>query len=170
MGFDSTAELLFKINANADDAQGNIQRFRGMMSKDFSAMGAEAEDWAKKTFGALNSIQGLATAGAASMAAGVVAAAAKMHEATDQYAEYVGEVAKSESHRCCRGGDIQAPVRGENDRNGLGRADKGTGSLRVAGAQRRVAPTIRALRLRSSGFRRRMCRLERRKCCPSSCK
>ena len=48
MAFDSTAELLFNINANSDDAEGNIARFRSLMSKDLEGMAAEFESWALK--------------------------------------------------------------------------------------------------------------------------
>jgi uncharacterized protein YnzC (UPF0291/DUF896 family) len=92
MGFDSTADLLFRIGADTGGAESNIARFRGVMSKNLGAMGAEFGDWAHNVFGSLNSVASIATAGLATLAAGMVAAGAAALSATDRYRQYVEEV------------------------------------------------------------------------------
>jgi len=94
MALDSTAELLFKINANTDDAQGNIAKFRTLLSKDLSDIGAEFESWSSKVLGELTTVQGMMTAGAAVLAAGVVAVGAAISKANEQYDQYVNSVSR----------------------------------------------------------------------------
>ena len=73
MSLDSTAELLFKINADSDDAENNIARFRTLMGKDLDDIGAEFRDWSDRMLGDLSTLQGAMTAGGAVLAAGLVA-------------------------------------------------------------------------------------------------
>lgn len=94
MAIDSTAELLFKINANTDDAQGNIAKFRTLLSKDLSDIGAEFESWSSKVLGELTTVQGMMTAGAAVLAAGIVAVGAAISKADEQYDQYVNSVSR----------------------------------------------------------------------------
>src|ERR1700682_2484605 len=51
MAFDSTANLLFNIGANSDEAEGNIARFRSLLSKDLAGMGAEFSGWSEEVLG-----------------------------------------------------------------------------------------------------------------------
>lgn len=92
MPIDSTANLLFKIGANSDDAEANIQRFRSILSKDLGDLGGEFSDWANKTFGDLSTVQGALTALTATVGAGVIALGGAMLESASHYAEYVEEV------------------------------------------------------------------------------
>jgi hypothetical protein len=94
MSLDSTAELLFKINADSADAEGNIARFRTLLGKDLEGIGAEFDDWASKVLGDLSTVQGAMTAGGAVMAAGLVAAGAAAVHAADAYVDYVSEIAQ----------------------------------------------------------------------------
>jgi len=92
MSIDSTSELLFRIGANSDDAEANVQRFRGLLGKDLDDLSAEFSDWSQKVFGNLTSVEGALTAVAAAGAAAVVAIGAALGEAAHKYAEYVEEV------------------------------------------------------------------------------
>jgi hypothetical protein len=94
MPLDSTANLLFTIGANADDAQSNVQAFRTLLSKDLSDVGAEFEAFSSKVFGDMSTMQGALLGGGAAIAAGLVAAGAAAVHCADQYAEYVESVAK----------------------------------------------------------------------------
>jgi hypothetical protein len=89
---DSTASLLFKIGADSDDAEGNIQRFRTLLSKDLGDLKGEFGDWAEEVFGNLGTVQGAMTAATAAAGAAAVALAAVMNESAEAYAKYVGEV------------------------------------------------------------------------------
>lgn len=95
MGLDSTAELLFKINADSSNAEGNIARFRTLMGKDLQGMGAEFNDWASKVLGDLSTVQGAMMAGGAVIAAGLVAAGAAAVHAADAYVDYVSEISNA---------------------------------------------------------------------------
>ncbi len=99
MPVDSSANLLFTIGANADDAQANIQRFRGLLSKDLGTIKAEFGDWAKNVFGDLSTFEGKLAAGAAAGLAGMVAIAgaavkvgAELYNAASAAAEYADEI------------------------------------------------------------------------------
>lgn len=94
MAIDSTAELLFKINADANDAQGNIAKFRSLMGKDLDGMAAEFDSWSQKVFGDLTSVSGALLAGTAVLAAGAVAVGAAISEADKKYDEYVDAVSR----------------------------------------------------------------------------
>jgi hypothetical protein len=95
MSLDSTAELLFKINADSADAESNIARFRTLMGKDLESVGAEFDDWASKVLGDLSTVQGAMTAGGAVMAAGLVAAGVAAVHAADAYVGYVTEISNA---------------------------------------------------------------------------
>lgn len=95
MPIDSTADLLFKIGANSDDAESNIQRFRSILSKDLGTMGQDFEDWSKKTFGAMDSAAAIGMAGAAALATAIVAGATAAVHCSDQYERYVEGIAKA---------------------------------------------------------------------------
>jgi hypothetical protein len=92
MPIDSTANLLFSIGANSDDAEDNIKRFRTLLSKDLGDLEGEFEDWAKDVFGNIGTVQGAMTAATAAVAAAAVGLGAIMRESTNSYAEYVSEV------------------------------------------------------------------------------
>jgi hypothetical protein len=92
MSIDSTADLLFRIGANSDDAENNIKRFRTLLSKDLGQMKEEFADWSKGLFGAMNTAAGIATGAGAVLAAGLVAAGAAAIHAADQYTAYVESV------------------------------------------------------------------------------
>jgi hypothetical protein len=92
MPIDSTANLLFAIGANSDDAEANVQRFRALLGKDLDDLSGEFADWAEETFGRITTVQGAMTAATAAIGAGAVALAAIMQEGTNKYAEYVEEV------------------------------------------------------------------------------
>ena len=94
MPIDSTADLLFRIGANSDDAESNLVRFRSLLSKDMSDITGEFGDWSNKIIGQVTTLQGAVTAGAALLAAGIVALGAFANEATNHYIAYVEEVAR----------------------------------------------------------------------------
>ncbi|HWE50464.1 MAG TPA: hypothetical protein VG273_11765 [Bryobacteraceae bacterium] len=94
MSVDSTAELLFKIGAESEDAEANIQRFRKVMGTDLSEMSAQFSDWADEVLGEITTVQAGMTAGFAVLAAGMVAAGAAVHEATKEYDEYVDSISR----------------------------------------------------------------------------
>ncbi len=94
MAFDSSSELLFSIGADTGDAEGNIQRFRSLLGKDLDDISAEFSDWSSKVFGDMSSVQGVVTAGAATLGAAVLAVGTAAVEAGNKYAEYVSEIAK----------------------------------------------------------------------------
>ena len=95
MPLDSTANLLFTIGANSDDAEGNIQAFRALLGKSLGDIGGDFDDWKTKVLGDVSTVEGMLTAGGAAMAAGLVAAGAAAVHCADQYAEYVESVAKA---------------------------------------------------------------------------
>jgi hypothetical protein len=92
MGLDSTANLLFTIGADSSDAQGNIQRFRGILSKDLAGMKAEFADWSKNVFGDLSTAGGMFKATSAGIAAAGVAIGAALLSAADKAATYALEI------------------------------------------------------------------------------
>ena len=94
MAIDSSAELLFNIGANTDDAESNILRFRSLMGKDLSDLGGEFDAWAEKLVGDLGTVKGALIATSALMGAGLVAAAGMAVEAARKYSEYVDAVSK----------------------------------------------------------------------------
>src|ERR1039457_7053095 len=94
MAIDSSAELLFNIGANTDDAESNILRFRSLMGKDVSDLGGEFDAWAEKLVGDLGTVKGALIATSALMGAGLVAAAGMAVEAARKYSEYVDAVSK----------------------------------------------------------------------------
>ncbi len=73
MAFDSTAELLFHIGADSDDAEENIQRFRSLLGKDLDDIRSEFHDWAEEVFGEMNTVKGALLGLTAAAGAGVVA-------------------------------------------------------------------------------------------------
>ena len=87
MAIDSSAELLFHIGADSDDAEANIQRFRALMGKDLDDLSGEFATWAEEVFGKLTTVSGAMTALAATTAAGVVAIGGAFIEATRKYTE-----------------------------------------------------------------------------------
>lgn len=94
MAFDSTAELLFAIGANTDDAEENIQRFRQLLGTDLDQMAAQFSDWSKEVLGSLETVQGALTAGIAVIGAAMVGAAAFAVEASNKYVEFAEQVEK----------------------------------------------------------------------------
>jgi hypothetical protein len=92
MPIDSTANLLFSIGANSDDAEENIQRFRTLLSKDLGDITGEFADWSREVLGDLSTVQGATTAAAAAVAAAVVGIGAVMQESTNRYAEFVSQI------------------------------------------------------------------------------
>src|SRR5580698_4336200 len=92
MAIDSTAELLFNITANADDATENIVRFRALMGQNLDGMTSQFADWADETIGEIDSVKAAMKAGLAAIAAGVLAAGAAIGEATHEYTKYADEV------------------------------------------------------------------------------
>ncbi len=95
MGFDSTAGILFNINANADDATSNVAKFRTLLSKDLSDIGAEFDSWSTKIFGEMTTMTAVTTAGLAAIAAGAVALTSALVSATEKYIEYASEIGKA---------------------------------------------------------------------------
>ena len=94
MSIDSSANLLFNISADPTEALSNMGRFRGLVSKDLGAMGAEFQDWSTKVFGDLTTVAGGFTALAAALAAGAVAAAGALSAAADKAATFALEIGK----------------------------------------------------------------------------
>ncbi|MGA2328119.1 MAG: hypothetical protein ABSH05_17715 [Bryobacteraceae bacterium] len=99
MGFDSAAELLFKVSADPSDATGNLQRFRALLSKDLSDMSAEFGAWSQKVFGDVSTVGGAMTAlGAGALAGLTVAAGAavalgkELWDLAEKEAKYAGEI------------------------------------------------------------------------------
>lgn len=92
MAIDSTANLLFNIGANSDDAESNIARFRNVMGKDLDDLGAEFQGWSDKVLGNLTTVAGAMTAASAALAAGVVAVAAVAVDAGEKYAQYAEQI------------------------------------------------------------------------------
>ena len=70
MAIDSSAELLFNIGANTDDAESNILRFRTLMGKDLSDLTGEFDAWAGKLVGDLGTVKGALIATSALMGRG----------------------------------------------------------------------------------------------------
>ena len=94
MSIDSTAELLFHIGANTDDATANIARFRTLLGKDLDGITGEFGAWASKIVGSVTTVQGALTATGALMGAGLVAVAGFALEAAHKYSEFVDQVAR----------------------------------------------------------------------------
>ena len=94
MSFDSSAELLFNIGANADDAEANIARFRSLMGKDLEDLTSEFGEWTTKLLGNLTTVNGALMATGALLGAGLVAAAGFAVEAAQKYSQFVDEVAR----------------------------------------------------------------------------
>src|ERR1039458_2257589 len=94
MPIDSSANLLFTIGANSDDAEANIQAFRTLLGKSLGDMGAEFEAWASGIVGEIATVQGAMIAGGAIMGAALVGIAGFALEAAHKYSEFVDEVAR----------------------------------------------------------------------------
>jgi hypothetical protein len=94
MSLDSTANLLFSIGANTDDAEANIKRFRALLSKDLTGIGTEFTERAKEILGSITTVQGAAVAAGAVIGTALVGVAALANDAANKYAEYVSEVAR----------------------------------------------------------------------------
>jgi hypothetical protein len=92
MPIDSTADLLFRIGADAGEGTSEIQAFRALLGKDLEDLSAEFGTWANKVFGDLSTVQGVMTAAAAGIAAGVLAAGAAIEHFAGEHAHYVEEV------------------------------------------------------------------------------
>ena len=84
MGFDSSANLLFKISADAAEAQANVQGFRSVLSKELGGMKSEFSDWSQGIFGV-----------GAAVASAVVAASAFVLDATQKWMNYALEIGKA---------------------------------------------------------------------------
>jgi hypothetical protein len=93
MPLDSSANLLFNIGANTDDAESNVQRFRALMGKNLDDLAGEFSDWSTEVIGELETVKGAMIASVAVIAAAGVAAFEVMNKAADKYNEFVGEVA-----------------------------------------------------------------------------
>jgi len=94
MAIDSTADLLFNIGMNSDDAVGNMARLRTLMGKDLDAIGGEFSAWSTKLLGDLGTVKGAMIATGAVLGTGLVAAAGFAMEAAHKYSEFVDEVAR----------------------------------------------------------------------------
>lgn len=92
MAIDSTAQLLFTINANADDATENIARFRALMGQDLDGMAGQFEDWATEVFGEIETVKGAMIAGTAAIAAAIAAVSVLISEAATEYTKYANDV------------------------------------------------------------------------------
>jgi hypothetical protein len=99
MPFDSTANLLFSISADASDAENNIQRFRTLLGTSLDDMKGQFSDWAGSVFGDLSTTEGAMTALAATAATVFIAAAAaaaalakELYECAQQEAAYAEQV------------------------------------------------------------------------------
>lgn len=57
MAIDSAASLLFKIGANADDAQANIARFRTVFGQDMTQLKTQVVNWAEEVFGSSEKVR-----------------------------------------------------------------------------------------------------------------
>lgn len=88
----STASLLFNIQANADDAEASVKKFRSLMSKDLDDLTGEFEDWSNEVFGKITTVNGALMAGAAAAAALEVAAVAMIAEMSAKYDEFAETV------------------------------------------------------------------------------
>ncbi len=94
MGFDSAAELLFNIGANTDDAESNVQRFRGLLGTDLDQLGEQFASWSEEVFGDLETVRGAflgitAAAGAAAVAA--IGFAVEAGNKAEEYALQIGD-------------------------------------------------------------------------------
>jgi hypothetical protein len=92
MSIDSTAELLFNIGANSDDAEANISRFRTLLGTDLDEMGAQFASWSEDLVGEIGTVQAAMTAGAAVMGAALVGVGAYLVEQTHKYEEYAEKI------------------------------------------------------------------------------
>ncbi|HWQ55688.1 MAG TPA: hypothetical protein VN442_18520, partial [Bryobacteraceae bacterium] len=97
MGFDSTAELMFKVSADTGDAAGNMQRFRGLLSKDLGTIAAEFEGWSKRVFGDITTLGGATKAGIAAVATAAVAAGGAVWAAAEKTARFAEEIEDAEN-------------------------------------------------------------------------
>jgi len=88
----SAASLLFKINADADEAEATVQKFRALMGKDLGDLESEFSEWSTKVFGSLDTVRGGMIALGAAAGTALVVAAGIMTEASSKYNEYVDEV------------------------------------------------------------------------------
>jgi len=95
VAIDSTAELIFNITANADEAGENITRFRALMGQNIEGMASQLKDWADQTIGEIDSVKAAMTAGVAAIAAGLVAVTALVGEASKEYTKYTDEVSRA---------------------------------------------------------------------------
>ena len=95
MSIDSTAELLFKVSADTQDAQNNIARFRNLLGKNIDDLGAEFGAWSNKVFGDLSTVQGALNAVAAAALAGGVAIAAGLVAAAEKAADYAVAIGRA---------------------------------------------------------------------------
>ncbi len=88
MAIDSTAELLFKISADPEEAKHNIAAFRQLLSKDLASMRGDFESWSEHVLGNMNSFKGAALGATAAIAGGAVALGAALFAAGEKAAEY----------------------------------------------------------------------------------
>ncbi|HEY7391986.1 MAG TPA: hypothetical protein VH640_25945 [Bryobacteraceae bacterium] len=95
MSLDSTAELLFHIGADSDDAEENIQRFRTLLSKDLGDLRGEFAAWSEEVFGEMTTVKGALLGLTAAAGAGVVALGGFLLESAKKYEEYAGEIAQA---------------------------------------------------------------------------
>lgn len=95
MAIDSTAELLFNISANTDDATENITRFRALMGQDLDSMAAQFTDWSDEVLGDLSTVSGAMIAMTAGVAAGILAVGAAVKESTTEYHAYAESIYKA---------------------------------------------------------------------------
>ena len=96
MAIDSTAELLFNISANADDAEENIQRFRALMGTDLEQMGVQFDSWAEDILGKLTTVQGAMIAMTAVSGAALLELGVHLNEAASEYDNYAAELNKAQ--------------------------------------------------------------------------
>jgi len=95
MAIDSTAELLFNISANADDATENIARFRGLMGQNLDGMAEQFGDWSEEILGKLDTVKGAMIAFTAASAAGILALGVALKESLSDYNAYAESIYKA---------------------------------------------------------------------------
>src|SRR5665213_466160 len=95
MAIDSTAELLFNISANADDATENVARFRALMGQDLDGMTEQFGDWSEEILGKLETVKGAMIAFTAALAAGLLAVGVALKESMGEYEDYANSIYKA---------------------------------------------------------------------------
>lgn len=90
----STAELLFSISTESGDAEENVQRFRELLGKNLSDLSGEFSNWSEEVFGDLSTFEGAMLGVTAGIAAGVAVAVGAIHEADQEYDNFMADLQK----------------------------------------------------------------------------